>query len=126
MSKFLTLVLVLVAVIVAAASAAATPDYTLVTPGYPHLQARQASAVVASPSASAPASASSAASSSKAAPAAAAAKKKKSNFVSSPILESGTLFYVGIAASLCLWTTGKSIDYALQRQERYARHLATK
>ncbi|KAG2185955.1 hypothetical protein INT43_002393 [Umbelopsis isabellina] len=124
MSKFLTLVFVLVAVIIAAASAAVTPDYALFTPGHPHLQARQASAVVASPSASAPASASSAASSSKTAPA--PAKKKKSNFVSSPILESGTLFYVGIAASLCLWTTGKSIDYALQRQERYARHLATK
>lgn len=124
MSKFLTLVFVLIAVIIAAASAATSPDYALVIPGYSHLQARQASAIVASPSASAPASASSAASSSATAPV--PAKKKKSNFVSSPILESGTLFYVGIAASLCLWTTGKSIDYALQRQERYARHLATK
>jgi hypothetical protein len=116
MSKILNLVLILVAVIVSAASAAATPDYALEMPTYPNLQARQASAPAASPSA--------AASSSKGA--SAAPKPKKSNFVSAPILESGTLFYVGIAASLCLWTTGKSIDYALQRQERYARYLATK
>ncbi|KAG2189334.1 hypothetical protein INT44_004476 [Umbelopsis vinacea] len=57
---------------------------------------------------------------------AAAAKNKKSNFVSAPILESGTLFYVGLAATVVLWSSGKSVDYALQRQERYARYLATK
>lgn len=55
-----------------------------------------------------------------------ATKSKKSNFVSAPILESGTLFYVGLAATVVLWSSGKSIDYALQRQERYARYLATK
>lgn len=53
-------------------------------------------------------------------------KSKKSNFVSAPILETGTLFYVGLAATVVLWSSGKSIDYALQRQERYARYLATK
>ncbi|KAH8549650.1 hypothetical protein BGW37DRAFT_429107 [Umbelopsis sp. PMI_123] len=53
-------------------------------------------------------------------------KAKKSNFVSAPILETGTLFYVGVAATVVLWSSGKSIDYALQRQERYARYLATK
>ncbi|GAB5592529.1 hypothetical protein Unana1_07429 [Umbelopsis nana] len=53
-------------------------------------------------------------------------KPKKSNFVSTPILETGTLFYVAVAATVALWGTGKSIDYALQRQERYARYLATK
>ncbi|KAH8548613.1 hypothetical protein BGW37DRAFT_523097 [Umbelopsis sp. PMI_123] len=55
-----------------------------------------------------------------------AAKPKKSNFVSSTILENGTLFYVAVTATVALWCTGKSIHYALQRQDRYAGYLAAK
>lgn len=54
-----------------------------------------------------------------------ATKKKKNNssFASPEILQTGTLFYVGVSVTTLLWITGKAIDVQTNRQERYAESL---
>jgi hypothetical protein len=39
------------------------------------------------------------------------------------ILQTGTLFYIGISVTTLLWVTGKAIDVKMERQERYAESL---
>jgi hypothetical protein len=113
MVKFFTLTITILAMAIIMVTAGPAMDSSYLMTRSPVLVGRQ-DASTASAAATATASPK------------AAAKPKKSNFVSTPILENGTLFYVAVAATVALWTTGKSIDYALQRQERYARYLATK
>ncbi|KAL9541176.1 hypothetical protein MBANPS3_009265 [Mucor bainieri] len=51
-------------------------------------------------------------------------KKKAGNAFASPeILQTGTLFYVGVSVTTLLWITGKAIDVQTNRQERYAESL---
>ncbi|KAI8638959.1 hypothetical protein BD408DRAFT_422196 [Parasitella parasitica] len=49
--------------------------------------------------------------------------KKSSSFASPEILQTGTLFYVGVGVTTFLWITGKAIDVQTNRQERYAESL---
>lgn len=55
-------------------------------------------------------------------------KKKKAaqfgNFATPPILQDGTLFYIGVSVTTLLWVTGKAIDVKTERQERYAERIA--
>ncbi|GAN06437.1 hypothetical protein MAM1_0123c05920 [Mucor ambiguus] len=50
-------------------------------------------------------------------------KKNTSSFASPEILQTGTLFYVGVSVTTLLWITGKAIDVQTNRQERYAESL---
>lgn len=50
-------------------------------------------------------------------------KKNNSSFASPEILQTGTLFYVGVSVTTLLWITGKAIDVQTNRQERYAESL---
>ncbi|EPB92537.1 hypothetical protein HMPREF1544_00550 [Mucor circinelloides 1006PhL] len=50
-------------------------------------------------------------------------KKNSSSFASPEILQTGTLFYVGVSVTTLLWITGKAIDVQTNRQERYAESL---
>ncbi|CEP11175.1 hypothetical protein [Parasitella parasitica] len=50
-------------------------------------------------------------------------KKNASSFASPEILQTGTLFYVGVGVTTFLWITGKAIDVQTNRQERYAESL---
>lgn len=50
-------------------------------------------------------------------------KKNTSTFAAPEILQTGTLFYIGISVTTLLWITGKAIDVQTNRQERYAESL---
>ncbi|KAF1801187.1 hypothetical protein V8B55DRAFT_1528790 [Mucor lusitanicus] len=50
-------------------------------------------------------------------------KKNNSSFASPEILQTGTLFYIGVSVTTLLWITGKAIDVQTNRQERYAESL---
>lgn len=50
-------------------------------------------------------------------------KKNTSTFAAPEILQTGTLFYIGISVTTLLWITGKAIDIQTNRQERYAESL---
>ncbi|KAG1435728.1 hypothetical protein G6F56_013857 [Rhizopus delemar] len=45
-------------------------------------------------------------------------------YASPAILMDGTLFWIGLAVTCALWSTGKFIDIKLQRQEKYAESVA--
>ncbi|KAG0739862.1 hypothetical protein G6F57_012448 [Rhizopus arrhizus] len=51
-------------------------------------------------------------------------RKASYPYANPPVLTDGTLFYIGVAVTCFLWTTGKMIDVKLHRQEKYAESVA--